>query len=544
MDGRKAYRICAKMREHAASWQVLWDEAVRYGRNQERPGNDIGQKSDFGEVRRDPSNTYVATRAEKLANGIFSNAINSGQKFFYLAPGGAREPSAAAKDWLHRMENMAVNALKGSNFIPVSSEVADDYVVLGTVPCAVLWEDGGVVLRKFSVQKGAYISTNNLGQPDTVCIFSTFTAKQAIQEFGEENVSSKVVESREDMNRVFEYVQLVYPKAAYGERVEKDRGDHRRFPVGSVYVECETKRVVKEEGFSTFPFACPRWKVAHGETYGRSPVTMAVADARSLNRVEHDIADLATLAANPPIAVPPGCEDFKMIPNYANKMPGNDVRNSIWVFQPETNLQLVDAYVQRRMSNIDSMCLSQAFSPLGDEVKSNVSVYEASQRMHLHAQAISSYVVRFQRDFLEKVIRRVIMLLVEHEQIERPPQELISNGVKIKYISPIDAQLNQGEVSKVMNGIMQLSEVFRCMSVVPDAHMNEYLDEVKLGLFFLRSNGVPENLLRDERTIREALKAARERDAQTQASMLQAQMVKPVDLQKAPQEGSILGANA
>lgn len=539
MDGRRAYRICEQMRSKKSAWQSLFDEAVRYGRTQAAEGDGRGIDSDTGEERREPINTYVATRAERLATGIFSNAINSGRQFFrFAAKNHKKYTPQRAKDWLSLAEEEVVNALKGSNFLKSAALAVDDLVILGTAPCGIFWEDGGPVFRNFSVQKGVALGTNNLGDVDTICIYMNFTAKQAIQEFGEDKVSENVRNAREDQNRIFEYVQLVYPKAAFGETVDKSRGDHRSMPYGSVYVEVETKRIMRKQGFSGFPFAVSRWKKEQGETYGRSPVMRCVADAKSLNRVEHDIADIATFSANPPMAVPAACKDFKMISGYANKLPVNDLRGAIWAYQPQTNIPMLENYIERRKQNVDDTCLAKVFSPLGDEMKSNVTMYETSARMHLHAQDINPYIVNFQNDFLEVVVRRVLVLLIENGVLEEPPPEIYDVQIQVKYISPLDSMLNQGETAKIQQAFLQLSQVFQAIGSVPDAYLDEYVDTVRMGLFFLRANGVPENMLRSEDEVKEAIVARREEAKQLQNKMLQTQMLKPIDVSKAPQEGS------
>lgn len=539
MNGRQAYRICEQMRNKQSVWQGLFDAAVRYGRTQSEEGDGIGRGADMGEERRDPINTYVSTRCERLATGIYSNAINSGQRFFRFAVKNEKKyTTTRVKDWLSGAEEAVANALKGSNFFKASAQAVDDLVILGTAPCGIFWENGEPVFRNYSVQKGVYLGTNNRGDIDTICIYMNFTAKQAIQEFGEDKVAENVRNAREDQNRIFEYVQLVYPKSAFGEKVDKSRGDYRSMPFGSVYVEVATKRVMRQEGFSAFPFAVPRWKVETGETYGRSPAMRCVADAMSLNRVEHDIADIATFSANPPIAVPAACKDFKMLEGYANKMPVNDLRGAIWAYQPPTNIPMLESYIERRKQNVDDTCLAKVFSPLGDEMKSNVTMYEASARMHLHAQDISPYIVNFQNDFLEIVVRRVLVLLVEHDLLEEPPEEIYDVQLQVKYISPLDSMLNQGETAKVQQAFLQLSQVFQAIGSVPDAYLDEYVDTVRMGLFFLRANGVPENMLRGESEIKEAVGARKAEAKQLQQQMIQAQMLKPIDVAKAPQEGS------
>jgi hypothetical protein len=110
--------------------------------------------------------------------------------------------------------------------------------------------------------------------------------------------------------------------------------------------------------------------------------------------------------------------------------------------------------------------------------------------------------------------------------------------MQVKYISPLDSMLNQGETAKVQQAFLQLSQVFQAIGSVPNAYLDEYVDTVRMGLFFLRANGVPENMLRSESEIKEAVGARRAEAKQLQQQMIQAQMVKPIDVSKAPQDGS------
>ena len=60
----------------------------------------------------------------------------------------------------------------------------------------------------------------------------------------------------------------------------------------------------EESGFDSMPILTPRWEVAPGELYGRSPAIKAIADIKSINLMALNVLEATELTIRPPLMVP------------------------------------------------------------------------------------------------------------------------------------------------------------------------------------------------------------------------------------------------
>ena len=104
---------------------------------------------------------------------------------------------------------------------------------------------------------GVYCSASKPGgMVDSVYRCFTMTAEQAVDEFGENEVSEdtrKLATNKPDEK--IEFVHAIYPRTL---KVENPRLA-KNLPIASVHVEVKQKKIVRESGYHEMPVVVPRW---------------------------------------------------------------------------------------------------------------------------------------------------------------------------------------------------------------------------------------------------------------------------------------------
>ncbi len=189
----------------------------------------------------------------------------------------------AANEWLQDATDRMYEAFNRSNFQQEIFELYHDLITFGTA-AMFIEEDPDDVVRFSTRHIGEiYISENNKGRIDTVFRKFKLAARSAIVQFGENNVSSKLLGiANNDPYEEVEILHVVYPRDKY----DPKKKDAANMPFASCYIEVDSKEQISESGFNEFPYVVPRYLKASFEIYGRSPAMTALPDVKMLNETD------------------------------------------------------------------------------------------------------------------------------------------------------------------------------------------------------------------------------------------------------------------
>jgi len=168
-----------------------------------------------------------------------------------------------------------------------ASQNFEDYISLGAFGSGVMYVDslvGGGLRYKSIPLSDCYFKENHQGIIDTMYRLFTRTARQAVQQFGEENLPEAIREVAKNDTHVnskkeYEFVHCVKPN----DDVDPNRLDFRGMEFSSYYVILEGKDIVERGGYHRFPYPVSRYVTGPGETYGRSPAMTALPAMKTLN---------------------------------------------------------------------------------------------------------------------------------------------------------------------------------------------------------------------------------------------------------------------
>ena len=408
---------------------------------------DINRKSTPGE---DVSLRYVdgtaVQDAQILAAGLATTLIPAGQKFFALS---ADDPKYAERDDVKRyfamIEEVAHQKMFTSNFTLNVNETIYVLACLGTGCLYTDWDAGTGTLTYKNFDIGLYqIKEDSKGRVDTIILSYELTARQAVQEYGAENCSEDVRKAAEDLDHEsdrFGFIHIVRPRGLNPQSKRVRDG----FGWESIHVDEKDKKVVRESGYKSFPFAVARWRKSWGEKYGIGQALVALADIRMLQKMRQSFQKLANRLAEPPMEAEQnaieGTPDLR-----ANAV--NWVRR-IGAFKGVDqgtvgNFPITVEAIEKQQAIVHDHFYRNVFLQFAGLTKRMTTV-EIRARMQEGLKLLAQPVARVQEELLTPVISRTIELLMEWGVIPRPPAWL--KGYKIEYLGQLALALRDQQAT-------------------------------------------------------------------------------------------------
>ena len=236
--------------------------------------------------------------------GMYSNNTRPNDRWFAVASSdkNLREDDEASQ-WFNEVTTATFNAIADSNFY---TQIQNVYQALGWVGRSVIMAmPGQESLLNYATLhfSESYIDEGENGIVDTLYNNFNLTARQAVQRYGEENLSSDIVKASKGVqsaNDQFAFVHAIFP------RTDRDitRVDNRNMAYASVTIEVKDERVVRDSGFREKPFAAPRFWKDTKEIEGRSPAMRALDSVKSLNSMMLTTLQRASWDADPLWLIP------------------------------------------------------------------------------------------------------------------------------------------------------------------------------------------------------------------------------------------------
>lgn len=145
-----------------------------------------------------------------------------------------------------------------------------------------------------------YIDEDFSGQVDTIHRRYTRTARQCLQEFGEDALTGRMRDAIKSnkIDAEFEILHIVKPNDA----VDPDRFDHRGKAIASIHIAIDEKAILRRAGFHSMPISVSRHMSEAGELYGWSPAMEVLPSIRGVNTMAQTILRSAHKMVDPALA--------------------------------------------------------------------------------------------------------------------------------------------------------------------------------------------------------------------------------------------------
>ena len=214
-----------------------------------------------------------------------------------------REPTDEEALWLEfvRDQMLSVFASPRSGFTLNRLKKMREKCLYGTGCMFIADRPGEIPLFSTRPMKEMYIDENFEGKIDTNFRFFKMSARQAVQQWGND-AGEKVVKCALDPKKSdeeFEFLHATYPR--------KDRDQYKKNgankPVASCWVNVSEKKLIREDGYDESPYITSRWDNEAGEKYGRSPAMETLPAVKMLQRVAKATIQGAEKTVNPPLLI-------------------------------------------------------------------------------------------------------------------------------------------------------------------------------------------------------------------------------------------------
>ena len=369
-----------------------------------------------------------------------------------------------------------------------------------------------------------YIQENISGYVDTLYRKYKLSARQAVQEFGKDNLGEKVLQAATDKpDKEFNFIHAVEPTEDYERAMGKA---NTKLPFHSCHVCEEDKMVVRVGGYNEFPYLVPRWSKATGEIYGRSPSYNALPDIKTLNKAVEIGLKAWAKAIDPPLLV----QDDGVI-GKVRMTPGGItvIRNDAAVkpLQIGANWQITDMKENQLRTAIRQAYYSDQ---LQLQEGPQMTATEVQVRYELMQRLLGPTLGRFQSEFLNPLIERVFGIMSRAEAFFPTPDILEGELIDIDYVGPLARSQRMEEavaVERLYQLAMQIGQV--------DTSIMDIIDHDEAVRARAELLGVPKSILRG----REEVDELREQRAMQQ-QMQQEMMMQQQQAEIAAKQGSAL----
>ena len=438
------------------TWESHWQSLARVFRP---------RRADFttspvpGERRADDLYDSAPMQARRQLSSTIGGILKpKEQRWFSLKPSeeGLAELDEV-KPWVQTVEDRVWNAIysRSARFLAESGAVDDDLVTFGT---GILWIGTNRAANRLSFRamplRDAYLLVNADRQIDTIFLRLKLTARQAAQRYGAESLPKDAKEALEGRDaqpdKTFDFLWAVMPR----EDRDPRRRDNRNLPFASLVIDKDGEHVVNESGFHEFPFATPRWDIASGEVYGRSPAMLALPDANSLQAMGKTILKAGQKAVDPPYwATRDGLMGVpRLVPGGLTYVDGDTVR--AFGGRPPIGTLFDRAHIPlgREMQNDIREQVFRAFFrdilrlPVD---RPGMTATEILERRREFLEVIGPVFGQLEADYIGVIPERVFGIMLRAGALPPPPEVLQGREVRFEYQSPVARARQQADAANV-----------------------------------------------------------------------------------------------
>ena len=502
---------CSTLESDRATWEDHWQDILDYV---------MPRKADISFVRAKGTkrtevlyDSTAITANNLLAASLQGTLTSPSLPWFHLKLRDKElNENRDVQLWLEDSARRMYDTFNESNFNTEVHELYLDLCSVGTGSMFVEegnngFETEGIHFNTLHIAE-YFIQENINGQVDTLYRKYKLTARQAIEEFGEDNLGEKILEaSKNKPDKMFNFIHAVEPTKDYERALGKA---NTKLPFHSCHVCVEDKMVVRTGGYNEFPYLVPRWAKATGEIFGRSPSYNALPDIKTLNKAVEIGLKAWAKAIDPPLLV----QDDGVIGRVRMTPAGiTVVRNdgAIKPLQIGSNWQITDMKETQLRTAIRQAYYSDQ---LQLQEGPQMTATEVQVRYELMQRLLGPTLGRFQSEFLNPLIERTFGIMLRAGALMPEPDIIKGQQIDVEYVGPL-ARSQRMEESVAIERLYGLA--MNVVQVDPTIMDNINHDEaIRLRATLL---GVPKTILRG----RDEVTELREERAEQQQQMALAQ---------------------
>jgi hypothetical protein len=443
IDAEMQVQRFRRLKSDRGQWDSYWEDIARYCAP--RRMGFVGQRTP-GDRRVTPQlyNPIGVSCTQTLAAALHGMVMNPATRWLKIR---LVDDELAEQDtvraWSDEVSRRIMAALSSplTSFHTQANQLLEDLASMGTAVMYCGRQDNGYLFTRTHSVGEVVVAENQYGRVDTVMRESEWTVRQMVQAWGNK-VSTKVTDlyTKSDYEKKFTVLHVVTPRKDY----DRSRKDPPNMPVAVCYIELADQHILEESGVEEMPYVVPRWWVATGEVYGRSPAMTALPHIKVANAAQKTLLEAAEKAVNPPLTVP-----HEGLVSPVRTSPGGVtyLRNKMEIGQLPTSSALPFAaeWLQSINNEIRTTMFVDQIQFTGDmQMTATEVIQRSTERMRLLGPVLG----RLENEFLNPLVTRVFGIMVRLNLLPEPPEEIQGQEMRIEYQSPLaraqKSQLAQG----------------------------------------------------------------------------------------------------
>jgi hypothetical protein len=398
--------------------------------------------------------------ATTLSSSIHGLLTNPATQWAGLSFSGATESlneDPQSVTVLQKAERDIMTQIQESNFSDTMLKVYMSYVTLGN--SAVFHEirpDNSYRFTALHMGQVAW-AENPDSIVDTVFRKVTMTAKQAIQQWGENTPSFILDKAKTNPLEDVSIMHVIMPRDAENVKLDEQGLALPQFrPFASFYFEVSSAQLIEEGGFYEMPMYATRYHTMPGEIYGRGPGHLAIPDVRTLNVFKKLNIEAETLNVKTPVFV--SQKDIwggqlRIKPGQVTVMKNTD---SMRFWESRTRDQTLGITIQDLVQSInESFFLDKLLLPPRTET-GEMTAFEISERLKQTQMVLGPVLSRLNNELLEPLILRMFNGMLRTGQIELSPG-MVQLGVDLTVV--FNNQLMQAQRIQDVSNINQWVQI-------------------------------------------------------------------------------------
>lgn len=392
--------------------------------------------------------------ARTLSSGLHAGLTSPARPWLKLStPDPDLAEFGPVREWLHVVTSRLLVIFATTNLYNVLPLCYGDLGLFGTGAVGIV-EDELDIFRAFSYPVGSYaLDLDRRGLVSTFCRGYELSVRQVVEEFAVREDGRSI-----DWSKVSAHVKTQWDKSAYTTPVKvtwlvkpNDQGDRSRLPArylpfSSCYWETDNAEVpfLKETGFRTFPFMCPRWDITGEDIYGTDcPGMTALGDVKQLQIQQRQKGNLIKKSLDPPVTGPSSLRNQKV-----SLLPGDltvvDTREGMQGLRPIHEVRLdglqwlsadmseVQFRIKRAFYEDLFLMMAHADEQMG---AARPTAREIDERHEEKLINLGPALERFNDELLDRLIDRTYELMERSGFIPPPPAEVHGVRLRVEYIS-------------------------------------------------------------------------------------------------------------
>jgi hypothetical protein len=497
--------------------------------------DDIQSKKTAGERTDSQRLTDIGIKARRMFTaGMMSHLFPQGQNWIRVI---TTDRELLSNDNVTRalssVSKKFMSAIENSNFYEEMGQCIDHCGYIGTTSLYCEADKKNLINWRSHYINQFYFCENYQGEVDTVIREFKLTARQAVQQFGN-NCPQGIRDEAEEMvtsNKEHLFIHVVMPREGFTPNTDQKESKK----VASYYVSLTTKEMVIESGFDEMPYSVGRFYKTNFEKYGRSPASEVINTLPMINRMEVARIRGAERVSNPPWLAP-NDGSVRRISNDQGSIiywnAGNPLSKPEQL-RPMDNIVVNDQMITKKEMEVMDAFYIPLFNPLHD--KQNMTAFESRERLNLSLQFLTPAVNRINKYFVKPSLERAFSIMLRDGRFpELEIQELSGASIDFDLVGKASIASRQIELFGTMTAIQQMSQIAQ---INPQIFDNLNVD--KAARFIQEVNMMPIDLQLSE----EDVNSIRQQKMQQQIMQQQMQQEQAIaeaynKTTKTPQEGS------